>query len=198
MNIGILGGSFDPPHKGHITIAKRLLRLNHFDQIWLMPCYQHPFVKNLSASNKRFEMTKFLENKKIKVSDLEISKKTTNYSINTLKALAKKYPKDKFSWIIGTDQVEDFPRWKEWKTIINNFKLIIVPRINFKKAEKKIKDIVQQAADPKNILLIDKKKFPPTYASSTLVRQKVREKKSILSLVPKEVEKYIIQHGLYL
>jgi len=198
MNIGILGGSFDPPHRGHTAIANRLLKMNCFDQIWLMPCHQHPFTKNLSKPNKRLEMVKFLENKKIIVSDLEINKKTISYSIDTLKALLKKTPKNKFSWIIGTDQVEDFCKWKAWKEIVNNFKLVIVPRINFKKAEEKIKDIRKQVATPENIIFFSKKTFPPVYASSTLVRQRNKEKKSISSLVPKKIEKYIIQNGLYL
>jgi len=198
MKIAILGGSFDPPHKGHAAIAKRLLKMNYFDQIWLMPCYQHPFIKNLSAAYKRLEMTKCLENKKIKASDFEINKKTMSYSIDTLKTLANKYPKDKFSWIIGTDQVEDFPKWKKWKEIINNFKLTIVPRINFKKAEEEIKNIAKQVKIPGNIIFIDKKKFPPIYASSTLVRQKTKEKKPILNLIPKGVEEYIIKNNLYL
>lgn len=197
MNVGILGGSFDPPHKGHFIIAKRLLKLNLFDEIWLIPCYQHPFVKNLSASNKRLEMTRFLENKKIKVMDTEINKKTTSYSVNTLRGLAEKYPKHKFSWIIGTDQVEDFSKWKNWKEIINNFKLVIVPRVNFETAKEKIQKISKQVLTPKNIILISKTKFSPIYISSTLVRQMVKEKKSISTLVPKAVEEYIIQNNLY-
>ena len=198
MKIAILGGSFDPPHKGHAAIARRLLKMNYFDQIWLMPCYQHPFVKNLSTAHKRLEMTKCLENKKIKASDFEINKKTTSYSIDTLKTLANKYPKDRFSWIIGTDQVEDFPKWKRWKEIIDNFKLTIVPRINFKKAEGEIKNIMKQVKRHGNIIFVDKKKFPPIYASSTLVRQKTKEKKPILNLIPKGVEEYIIKNNLYL
>jgi len=197
MNIAILGGSFDPPHKGHAVIARRLLKSNYFDQIWFMPCYQHPFIKNPLSPDKRFEMTKFLENDNIKVSDFEIRKKTVSYSINTLGFLAKKYPKDKFCWIIGTDQIESLTKWKKWKEIINNFKLIIIPRSGFKKAEKELKNITEQVLSPKNIILIDRRKFPPVYVSSTLIRKKIKEKKSISNLVPKKIEQYIIQHKLY-
>lgn len=197
MNIAILGGSFDPPHKGHVAVAKRLLKLFHFDEIWLMPLFQHPFSKNLSAPSKRFAMVKYLEKKNIKISDLEISKKTISYTIDTLKFLAKNNPNDRFCWIIGTDQVNSFTKWKKWQEIINKFRVIVVPRTNFKKAEKEIKDLTKQINVPKNIFLVDRKKFPPIYISSTLTRKKIKEKKSISNLVPKKIEKYIIKNKLY-
>lgn len=206
MNIAILGGSFDPPHKGHIAVANRLLKLYHFDQAWLMPCYQHPFIKpstksvlgkNLLASDKRLEMTKYLENGNVKVSDCEIRKKKISYTINTLRYLTQKRPKDKFFWVIGTDQVDNFTKWREWREIINNFKLIVVPRTGFKKAEKELKNIAKLVVVPKNIVLIDRKRFPPIYISSTLTRKRIKEKKPISNLVPKRVENYIIQNKLY-
>lgn len=198
MNIAILGGSFDPPHKGHSAIANRLLKLKLFDQVWLVPCYQHPFNKTLSPANRRFEMTKLLEGNKIKVFDFEIKRKKTSYTIDTLKFLVKTYPKNKFNFIIGTDQVESFSNWKNWKEIINNFKLFIVPRIGFKKAARELENIKNQVIRPKNITLIDKKIFPPVYISSVLTRKKIKEKKPISNLVPKKIEKYIIEHRLYL
>lgn len=197
MKIAILGGSFDPPHKGHVIIARRLLKLKHFDQVWLMPCYQHPFSKNLSSPDKRFEMTKLLEKDKVKASNLEINNKKISYTISTLRILAKKHPENKYCWIIGTDQIDAFMKWREWKEIINNFQLITVPRAGFKKAEAKLKGIAKLVTVPKNIILIDRKQFPPIYVSSTLIRKKTKEKKSILNLVPKKIEKYIIKHSLY-
>jgi nicotinate-nucleotide adenylyltransferase len=197
MKIAILGGSFDPPHRGHTIIAKRLLKLNLFDRIWLMPLFEHPFNKNLSTPQERLEMTKYLESDKVKVSDFEISKKSTSYTIDTLKFLSKNNPQDKFSWIIGTDQVKDFTKWKEWREIVDNFKLIVIPRSGFKKAEKEIRNIAKQIKSPKNIVLIDRKKFPPIYISSTLIRKRIKDKGHISNLVPKEVERYIIQHKLY-
>lgn len=198
MNIAILGGSFDPPHKGHATIAKRLLKIFHFDQIWLMPLFRHPFSKNLLDSDERLKMTRCLGNANIKISDLEIKKKTISYTIDTLKFLAKKNPKDIFCWVIGTDQVNDFKKWKNWQEIISKFRIIVVPRTNFKKAKKQLKDIARQVNVPKNIVLVDKKKFTPIYVSSTLTRKKIKEKKLISNLVPRKVEEYIIQHRLYL
>lgn len=197
MKIAILGGSFDPPHKGHICIASRLSKLCRLDRILLMPCRQHPFSKNLSAPDQRLEMARLLQNDKIKVSDLEIKRRTISYSIDTLRHLSGKHPKDKFYWIIGADQIKSFTKWKQWKEIINNYKLIIVPRTAAEKAEEELKNIVKQAARPENIFLIDKKTFPPIHISSTLIRKKIKEKKPISDFVPKEIEKYIMQNKLY-
>jgi nicotinate-nucleotide adenylyltransferase len=197
MNVAILGGSFDPPHRGHVSIADRLLKSNNFDEAWLIPCYRHPFDKNLSVSNKRFEMTKCLEKNRIKVSDLEIKNKTINYTIDTLGYLKKKYPKNKFSLAIGADQVKDFTKWKKWKEIIDNFCLFIIPRTGSKKGKLEIKNILKQVKNPQNIVLVDKKEYPPIDISSTLIRKMIKEGKPISNLVPKKVEKYIIQNNLY-
>jgi nicotinate-nucleotide adenylyltransferase len=197
MNIAILGGSFDPPHRGHIIIAKKLLKLLDLDSVWLMPCYQHPFNKNLSSPNQRLEMVKYLESDNIKVSDFEIRKKTTSYAIDTLKQLTDNFPKNKFFWIIGNDQISTFTKWKKWKEIINNFKLIVIPRINSKIIESDIKNIINQVKFPGNIIKIDKNDFPTIYLSSTFIRKKIKENKSISNMVPKKVQKYIMQNKLY-
>jgi nicotinate-nucleotide adenylyltransferase len=197
MDIAILGGSFDPPHKGHTAIAKSLLKLDYADQIWIVPCYQHPFNKNLSASNTRLEMTKLLENDSIKVYDYEIKNKKISYTIDTLKFFSKKYPKDKFSLVIGTDQIKDFTKWKEWREIISNFKLFIIPRIGFKNAKNELAKIKKQVTITENIFLIDKEKFPPINVSSTLIRKKIKDNKSISHLVPKKIEEYIMEKKLY-
>ncbi len=111
--------------------------------------------------------------------------------------LAKKRPQDKFCWVIGTDQVDNFTKWKKWQEIINNFKLIVVPRTGFRKAQEELKNIAKLVVVPKNIVLIDRKRFPPIYISSVLTRKRVKEKKSISNLVPKKIEEYIIQNKLY-
>jgi nicotinate-nucleotide adenylyltransferase len=197
MNIAILGGSFDPPHKGHVAIASRLLKLNNFDEVWLVPCYKHPFNKSLSSSDKRFQMTKCLEKDRIRISDLEIKNKTTSYTIDTLRLLSKNYPDDKFSLVIGTDQIANLTKWKGWREIIDKFCLFVIHRTGFKKEEKGLKNIVKQVKNPQNIILADRKKYPPINISSTLIRKRIKDCKSISNLVPKKVEKYIIQHGLY-
>lgn len=129
MKIAILGGSFDPPHIGHKIIAKQMRKDYKFDQVWLLPCCLHAFSKPLTAPTHRLNMAKMLKEKNIKVSDYEIKRGGISLSIETLIELSKIYPKHKFSWIIGSDQVKDFPKWEGWEEIINVYGLIIAKRI---------------------------------------------------------------------
>ncbi len=197
MKIAILGGSFDPPHKGHAILAKRLVRLLGFDEVWLVPCYKHPFGKKLSAVNHRFEMTKYLEDKNIKVSRLELERRGISYAIDTLKHLAKDFPRDELFFVIGSDQVRDFPKWKEWKEVTGKFKLIIIPR-NGMRSQREIAEILKRIKFKKNTVIVDKKKFPQIPISSSDIRRKIKEGKSISKLVPKSIGNYIVNHKLYL
>jgi nicotinic acid mononucleotide adenylyltransferase len=73
----------------------------------------------------------------------------------------------------------------------------VVPRAGFKKAEKELRNITKQVVANKNIVLLNRDKFPPIYISSTLTRRKIKERKSLKSLLPKKIEKYIIRNKLY-
>src|SRR3989344_6583435 len=115
MNIAILGGSFDPPHNGHRAIAGEIKKQLGLDHVLLMPCYQHPFRKSLSQALDRLAMTKLLENDDIKISDFEVKQQTISYSVDTLTTLSEMFPQDTFSWILGSDQLIDFPKWKNWQ-----------------------------------------------------------------------------------
>ena len=118
MKVAVFGGSFDPPHNGHLWLAKMILRRKFCEKAVLIPANMHPFAKKLSSANHRLAMTKLLENENIKVSDIEIRRGNISYSIDTLNELQKLYPQDDFVWIIGEDQIENFTKWKSWKEII--------------------------------------------------------------------------------
>lgn len=196
MKIAILGSSFDPPHNGHLAVAKYILKNLDIQKIILMPTHIHPFDKKISPSYHRLNMTKLLEEENIIVSDFEIKKNNTSYSINTLNAFNKKFPKDKFFWIIGSDQIEKFTDWKNWQEILKDFGLIIFPRsdIDIKEQLNKI------PADKfliKKIIIVNKKDFLLINISSSEIRKKIKKKMSIKNLVPKKIENYIIKNGLY-
>lgn len=198
MKIAILGGSFDPPHFGHILVAEQVKKFLNLDQIWLMPCYKHPFNKKLSSVKHRFLMTKKIENTDIKISDFEIKKKAISFTFNTLNLLTKKFPQDKFYWIIGSEQLENFHKWQNWQKIIENFNLIIFPReIPIKKLELEVKKYLKLGNIPKNILILNSDQLKLSNISSTKVRNAVKKNQSIKNFVPEEIEKYIVTHKLY-
>ena len=203
MKVAVFGGSFDPPHNGHLWLAKMILRRKFCEKAVLIPANMHPFAKKLSSANHRLAMTKLLENENIKVSDIEIRRGNISYSIDTLNELQKLYPQDDFVWIIGEDQIENFTKWKSWKEIIVKYGLIIVPRTNYAEHEtinqwNNSNLLFSQKTNFRNITTIDKHMFQPLKMSSSEIRKKVKEGKKISRLVPKEIEKYIMRHGLYL
>ncbi len=199
MNIAILGASFDPAHNGHLTIAKNVLRSQsqRVNKVILMPVNIHPFAKQLTQAKHRFAMTKLLERKNIEVSDLEIKKNSTSYSIDTLKALKKKFQKNKFYWIIGYDYLDSFTKWKDWKKILSDFGLIIVARNINTNISNAIKKFINDKNLNKNIIILNEKDFPLIDVSSSQIKKMIKEKKSISNLVPKKIEEYIIQNKLY-
>lgn len=198
MKIAILGGSFDPPHLGHLLVAKQVTKYLNLDQVWLIPVFEHPFQKALAAADDRLAMTKLLEDGIIKVSDIEIKRQNVSYSIDTLEALQQQFPNDSFYWIIGSDQIPDFPKWKRWNDIITNFHLIIYAR---EATYDIIKKYIQQAWHltevTKNISILASEDLLTTNISSTVVRERVQQSTSIKAIVPKKVEEYIIEHNLY-
>lgn len=191
MNVAVFGASFDPPHNGHLTIVNNVLRLKKIAQIILMPVNIHPFAKKLTSTVHRLAMAKLLEGKNIKVSDLEIKRGKISYTIDTLNELKKLYPKDHFVWIIGEDQIKNFKKWKSWQEIIEKFGLIVIPRKGFRHSEK------QTQNNKKDTIPIAINSFKLIDVSSSEIKKRIKEGKSIKNLVPKTIGNYIIQNRLY-
>jgi nicotinate-nucleotide adenylyltransferase len=203
MKIGILGGSFDPPHFGHLLIAQQVIEHTSLDQVWLMPVFNTAFhhkvfQKQLSSTKDRIAMGKLIEDEKIKISDFEINKNKKSRTIETLKTMTKENPDDTFYWIIGSDRLETFHLWDEWQKIISDYHLIIFPREHMIwELEKTVKKSLQLQTIPENVIVLQNKELILTNISSTAVRNRVKRKLPIDFLVPKAVEQFIKQHTLY-
>ena len=125
--IGILGGSFNPPHQGHIHISKHSINRLNLKQIWWIPTQQNPLKKiDITANfDKRVEDCQKIAslNNKIKVKIINYK-----YSVKLITKLKKKYPKFDFVWIMGADNIESFDKWYKFKTFIMTIKIVIVAR----------------------------------------------------------------------
>ncbi|MBI2033089.1 MAG: nicotinate (nicotinamide) nucleotide adenylyltransferase [Candidatus Levybacteria bacterium] len=198
MRIAILGGSFDPPHIGHLLVAGQVKKHLNVDQIWLMPVFDHPFHKVMASPKDRLAMTKFLEGPGILVSDFEINQAKTSFTIDTLDELKKQYPDNSFFWIIGSDQVKDFRKWKEWKRIITDFKLIIYARgDDVFTLEEKAKKYLRLQMLPKTIFLLNTKDLLISDVSSTEIRERIKNGHPIHNMVSRRINEYILQKKLY-
>lgn len=129
MQIGVLGGSFDPPHIGHLLSVLQLLSFGYVKAVWLMPCFAHVWRKKLSSVKHRLAMVKFLENKNIRVSTIEIEQKRAVPTIETLKILEKEYPLHQFFWIISEKTLDELPKWQDYEKLIKNYDFLIVPEV---------------------------------------------------------------------
>ncbi len=203
MKIAILGGSFDPPHLGHILIARQVIEFAGMDQVWLMPNYstgaQHAiFQKKLSPAQDRLAMTKLLEDDKIKASDFEINENKKSITIDTLYTLSNMHPKDRFYWITGSDKLETFHLWDDWQKIITDYRLIIFPREHMLwHLENRVKEALQLQKIPSNVIILQNKELILTNLSSTIIRERERKGLPIDFLVEPAIKKYIKEYKLY-
>lgn len=186
MRIGILGGSFDPPHGGHILIARQVRKLMKLDEIWLMPYAKHSWDSTASSAKHRFAMAKLIEEKGIIVSDEEIKSKRKNYTVQTVRRLKRKYP-HVFFWLVGSDILSDFKRWRKHEELIKEIKFLVVPRKGFSLSQKL----------PKGFLFISSPEFVTSDISSSVIRRKIKDGLSVDELIQKPVLSYIQKHKLY-
>ena len=174
IKTGIFGGSFNPIHNGHISLAQQLKEKAGLDEVWLMVSPQNPLKQNedLLDDEKRLEMVRLaLEGKKgLIASDYEMHLPKPSYTWNTLQALSKDYPEREFVLMIGGDNWDLFDKWYHAEDIKQNYEIIVYTRT------------------PGEPGFID--------ISSTNIRQRIKEGKGIRRLVPKAVADYIRKEGL--
>jgi len=181
--IGLLGGTFDPIHNGHIAIAKTAIQQLKLDKLFLFPA-GNPWQKSeFTDSKHRLEMVKkaVQDLDKVEVLDIEVKKSGPTYTFETLRELHEKYPNSEFVLILGSDAVAGFDTWKE-PNLVKTLARIYV---------------VQRAGDFTQDWHFDHIQMPPIEISSTSIREKVKSSQSISELVPKSVNEYISANGLY-
>ena len=129
--VALLGGSFDPPHLGHVCIALSLLSNGATDEVWVLPCANHPHAKDLQPLHHRVHMCELAFRHlaaKVKVLPIEKFLPIPSFTAQTLKHLMSLYPQTHFDWIIGTDLIEQLPTWKDAAWLKENAYFSIIGR----------------------------------------------------------------------
>lgn len=187
MRIGILGGTFNPIHVGHISLAKQAKKILKLNKVIFMPAYIPPHKKLTGkiGAEDRFNMVKLaIKNQKgFQASRLEIDSKQKSYSIITLIKLKRLYPEADIFFIAGSDALPQIKNWKKIDDILKLSHFTVAPRPGYE-----IKDVPSKVGII-NIESID--------VSSTDIRARIKNNKSIKGLVPAAVRKCIIKKRLY-
>ena len=183
MHIMLFGGSFDPPHSGHLKVANHIIQAHIADELWFVPCAKHPFAKHLSPTADRLAMLKLLHTHTINLFEAESHR--PNYSIDTLDHFVATQPQNSFSWLIGSDQLPSFPKWHRYTELLQKFKVYVYPRTGFL-----LDDLLPGMVGLTTLPTID--------VSSTEVRTRVKNNQSVHDLVPPEVAQYIQENKRYI
>ena len=193
MKTCIFGGTFDPPHIGHLLIAQTVFESENFERLIFVPANISPAKKNGDSSPPE-ERSKMLEmsltnNPNFEISDLEIKREGISYTIDTIKEVADKLKLDKNNlfFLMGGDTLKGFHNWKNPEEIIKLCNIIVAIRPGFTPS-----DIPQWVLD--NVRFAN---IPRFEVSSTNIRRRWREGKTIRYMVPKEVWEYINEKELY-
>jgi len=190
MITGLFFGSFNPIHNGHLAIANYVIDFTEVDELWFVVSPQNPLKDKdiLAPDYQRLEMVKraipFNENR-LMVCDIEMSMPIPSYTIDTLRALGKKYPEKEFVIILGSDSLDAITKWKEYNSLLNEYKLLIYPRVG-----SNITELLKTY--PAKII-----KAPLVDYTSTSIREKLLKGEDVKNYIPEEVYDYIKEFGLY-
>lgn len=206
--IGILGGTFDPIHLGHLHLASKIYQQLDLQEIKFIPCYQSPF-KDQPVANAKQRLTMLelaIKNyPEFAIDDRELQRQGISYTLDTLKSLRQDLGKIPLCWIMSMDAFVQFDAWHEWQEIIQLAHLIVADRPNSKLvANNAITELLQQrqifaanklTTKPASLILLTNIAAKPI--SATAIRQLIKDKKDASSLVPKAVWEYINHHKIY-
>lgn len=196
--IGVLGGTFNPIHMGHLLMAEYAREAVGLDVVVLMPTGRS-YMKantNVLSGDRRLEMIKLCmeDNPKLVTSDMEIRRAGNTYTYETLLQLKKMCPTSEFYFIVGADSLFSMERWVKPEVIFGNCTVLAAGRGNASSKEMLSKKLELEERFGAKIILMD---FPQIDISSTTIRENVRNNRSIRYMVHDKVWKYIRDNQLY-
>lgn len=191
MTVGVLGGTFNPIHFGHLLIAEHVRDSFNLDRVYFIPTHLPPhkgFVPEVS-DKQRLDMVELAceDNPHFFVSDMELKRGGISYTIDTIKEMYQTLDvKNRIYFIIGGDLVKDLPSWKNFNELKEKINIVAVDRED------------EHAEDYKEMFpFLDTVDSIPFFVTSTAIRHRIKNRKTIKYLVPKKVEHYILSQGLY-
>lgn len=190
LKIGLYFGSYNPIHIGHLAIANYMVEFTEIDQLWFVVSPQNPHKKkaNLLDDYQRLEMAhRAVEgDDRLRASNIEFSLPKPSYTIDTLAYLKDQHPNYHFKILMGSDNLENFHKWKNYETIVENFGIVVYPRPGFDKTKIKLH---------KNIWIAEN--APLMEISSSFIRNAIQEGKDIRHFIPQKSWEYLEEMNFY-
>jgi len=199
MNIGVMGGTFDPIHNGHLIVAEEIKARLNLAEVLFVPAGQ-PWLKmnrTISAAEHRVQMVRLAVADKpyFKLSTMEVERAGPSYTIDTIAELkAQLGDEDELFFILGWSSLAELPKWREPARLIEMCYLVVVPRPDYPRPDRK----KLEAAIPglsQRVMVMDK---PRIDISASEIRNRVARGLSVRHLVPEPVNRYIKEHRLYI
>jgi nicotinate-nucleotide adenylyltransferase len=191
MDIGLFGGSFNPPHIAHQIVAEVVRDQFGLSEIWWIPndTPPHKHADELAPADHRLRMTEraVRDHPRFRVEDLELQRAGISYTVDTIRALQERHPDTDFALIIGSDSLDQFASWHEPDEIARRVPLIVYKRPGG----------LDDVAEPRFANHVHYAAAPMMEVSGTEIRARCRRGRSIRYLVPETVRSYIESHNLY-
>lgn len=198
MKIGLMGGTFDPIHNGHLVLAEQVRTRFQMDKIIFIPTGNPPHKDSTASKEHRYEMTQLAieDNEFFELSRIELDQDNKTYTIDTVLRLREMYGEEtEVYFITGADMIIDLPTWKNFSELVHLCKFIgsTRPGVEDKELSDQINALVK---DYKADITITQ--VPALAISSTDIRRRIKYNLSIRYLLPKSTEDYIYEHKLYI
>ena len=199
MEVGLFGGSFNPPHLAHLIVAEAVREQFGLDEVWWMPAHTPPHKPGAAMASPahRLEMARLAtrSNPAFRVRDDEVARGGISYTVETLRLLQKRHPGAAFSLILGSDSLAGFASWHRPGEIVERAALLVYRRPGGS-ADGKAEGSVPALA-PRFARRLRVAEAPLLEISGTALRARRRQGRSLRYLVPGAVRAYIAEHGLY-
>jgi len=191
MDIGLFGGSFNPPHVAHLVVAEIARDQLGFDEVWWIPNATPPHKSHdeLAAVEHRLAMTRraIAGNPSFRVSEIEVGREGVSYTVDTLRVLQDEHPDTDFGLLLGSDSLDHFGEWHRPDEIMERVPLVVYKRPG----------IIEDVPEPRFANRVRFVSAPVMEVSGTEIRSRRRAGRSIRYLVPETVRSYIREHNLY-